>query len=155
MSSFDIDSLTKSQSRQMTRDGLVILLLDWLQRLKDRSAILVKENKLQEDLEKALEQIGLLNEKIDLITKELNASLKQNKYMECQEIPKNQLSEVKCYQNKVTELQTSFKNLERDSKLQIERTLKEKRQVMSQLTGCKVQVEQHESEVKKLEFELS
>ncbi|XP_054893838.1 rho-associated protein kinase 1-like [Poeciliopsis prolifica] len=168
MSAFDIDSLTQYQIKQMTRDELVVLVVDWLQRFRDKSALLIKENNLQEDLEKANQQIELLNEKIASLTKELNWSIKQNKYLEGQQIPQLQhelenrgshraqlLSEVKQYQTKVKELQSALKNLERDSKQQIDRILLEKRQAMSQITAHKVKIEKQQSEVKKLEFELS
>ncbi|PWA27170.1 hypothetical protein CCH79_00021073, partial [Gambusia affinis] len=128
----------------------------------------MKENTLQEDLENAQEQIELLNEKSDSITEELNASINHNKYLDCQQNPKlkqdieswssikNQLlSEVKCCKNKAKELETAFKDLERKSKLQVEKMLEEKRQVVYQFAAYKGKMEYQESEVKKLESELS
>ncbi|XP_043961441.1 partitioning defective 3 homolog isoform X2 [Gambusia affinis] len=166
MSGFEIDSLTKHQIRRMTRDELVVLLLDWLERLKGRSASLIKQNKLEEELAKAQEQIGLQNEKIISLTKELNVSLKKSKDLEYQTIPKlkqeienwtshrNKLSsEVQSYQHKVKELQNSVKNLERKTKQQEEK-LEEQRQVC-QVSETIVKREQHASEVERLKAELS
>lgn len=168
MSPLDAYSLTKTQIKQMTRNELVTLLLDWLKWSKDGSALLIKENTLQKDLEKAHEQIGLLTEKNYSITKELNVSLKRNKYLECQQIPKLQqemetlishrnqlLSDVKHYKNNYKELESSLKNFEKDSKLQAEKMLADKRKVISQLTAYKIKVEKQQNEVKKLQFELS
>ncbi|XP_043956423.1 vicilin-like seed storage protein At2g18540 [Gambusia affinis] len=166
MSGFEIDSLTKYQIRRMSRDELVVLLMDWLERLKGRSASLIKEHKLQEELTKAQEQIGLQNEKIISLTKELNVSLKKSKDLEYQTIPKlkqeieswtshkNKLSsEVQSYQHKVKDLQTSIKNLERKTKQQEEK-LEEQRQ-MCQVPESIVKREQHASEVERLKAELS
>uniref|UniRef100_A0A0S7ET63 PPUP9740 n=1 Tax=Poeciliopsis prolifica TaxID=188132 RepID=A0A0S7ET63_9TELE len=167
MSAFDIDSLTQYQIKQMTRDELVVLVVDWLQRFRDKSALLIKENNLQEDLEKAHRQIGILNDKIESITKELHWSVKQNKYLERQQIPKLKhevenrssdktqlLSEVNQLKNTVKELQISLKNLDRDSKLQVEKILSEKKQVSSQLTAYKGKIEKQYCDMKRLEFEL-
>ncbi|XP_043992590.1 tropomyosin alpha-4 chain-like [Gambusia affinis] len=166
MSAFEIDSLTKYQIRRMSRDELVVLLMDWLERLKGRSASLIKQNKLQEELEKAQEQIELQNEKIISLTKELNVSLKKNKDFECQTIPKLKQeieswtshkhklsSEVQSYQHKVKELQCSIKNLERKTKVQDEK-LEEQRKICH-VTESIVKREQHASEVERLKAELS
>ncbi|XP_016528265.1 girdin-like [Poecilia formosa] len=168
MSEIDPDSLTKSQIRQMTRDELALVVMDFLQRIKEKSSLLIKENVLQEDLEKAHIQIEFLNEKIDSLTKELHWSLKQNKYLESQQIPKLQhevenrsyhrtqlLTEIKDYKNKVKELQASLKNQERDSKLQVEKIEGEKRQMVSEMTAYQAKLDKQQNEMKKLEVEVS
>ncbi|XP_043998845.1 uveal autoantigen with coiled-coil domains and ankyrin repeats-like [Gambusia affinis] len=152
----------------MPRDELVTLLVDFLQRLKEKSAILIKEDILEQDLEKAQEQIDLLNEKVDSLTKELQISHRHNRYLNNEKIPKlkleietwtshrNQLlAEVKSYQSKVKDLQNSLKNQERDYKLQIEKIVEEKRQVTSQFTAYRLKTEKNEHEIKRLEIELS
>ncbi|PWA15586.1 hypothetical protein CCH79_00019339 [Gambusia affinis] len=99
---------------------------------------------------------------VTMLQRWVNASLKQNKYLECQQIPKlkqeieswssqsNQLlSEVKRYklnikQTDIKELQTSFRNLEKDSKVQVDKILAEKKHVMSQLAAYKSKVEKYQ-----------
>ncbi|PWA13770.1 hypothetical protein CCH79_00017134, partial [Gambusia affinis] len=130
--------------------------------LKEKSAILIKENILEQDLVKAHDQIELLNEKNYSLNKELKTSLRHNKYRNIEKIPKlkleivnwssqrNQLlAEVKSYQSKVNELQNSFKTLQRESKLKIERTEEEKRQVTSEFAAYRQKTEKKESELKK------
>ncbi|XP_043983380.1 centrosomal protein of 135 kDa-like [Gambusia affinis] len=168
MSLFDTNSLTLSQIRLMSREELVTLLVDFLQRLKEKSAILIKQDILEQDLEKAQEQIELLDEKVDSLTKDLKISHRQNRYLSNEKIPKlkleiatwsshrNQLlAEVKSYQSKVKDLQNSFKTLERESKLQLEKTIEEKRQVTSEFATYRIKTEKKEHEIKKLEIELS
>ncbi|XP_043989148.1 filamin-A-interacting protein 1-like [Gambusia affinis] len=168
MLSGDSDLLTKAQIRQMTRDELVIVVLEWLKKFRERAGILIKENTRQQDLENAHKQIGLLQEKIESITKELNWSLKHNKFLECEQIPKLKLeieqrgshrtqlvSDLKQYKNKVKELQNTLKKAMRESKLQIDKVLAEKEHVMSRIPSCNVKIEKYRSEVQKLEVELT
>ncbi|XP_008431320.1 protein Hook homolog 1-like [Poecilia reticulata] len=168
MLSADSDLLTKTQIKQMSRDELVLLVLDWLKRFRDRAGALIKESTSQQDLENANKQIGLLQEKIDSITKDLNWSFKQIKYLETEQIPKlkqeieqrgshrNQLmSDIKQYKNKVKQLQATLKKVIRDSKQQTDKLLAEKKHVMSQIPACKMKIEKYQNEVKKLEIEVS
>lgn len=167
MFSSDSDLLTKAQIRQMTRDELVILVLEWLKKFRERAGILIKESTRQQDLENAHKEIELLQEKIEAITRELNWSLKHNKFLECEQIPKLKqeielrgshrtqlMSDLKQYKNKVKELQTILKKVMRDSKLQTEKILAEKEHVMSRIPTCNVKIEKYRSEVKKLELDV-
>ncbi|XP_054889619.1 uncharacterized protein LOC129362211 isoform X2 [Poeciliopsis prolifica] len=162
------DLLTKTQIRQMTRDELVIVVLEWLKKFRERAGILIKESTRQQDLENAQKQIGLLQEKIESLTKELNWSLKHNKFLECEQIPKLKqeiehrgshrtqlLSDLKQYKNKVKDLQNDLKKVIRESKLQTEKILGEKERVMQRIPTCNMKIEKYQNEVKKLELEIT
>ncbi|XP_023205100.1 myosin heavy chain, clone 203-like [Xiphophorus maculatus] len=158
--------LTECEIKEMSRDELIVVILDFIQRFKKIAKKHRSGTAVEEELQAAQEEIVHLNQNIGSLKKKLDESHRQNKNLICKTIPKLQreiknqrshrnqlLIENKNYQTKFKSLHTCLNNLA-DSKLQLERTLAEKREAMSQLTAYRMDVEKQENEVEKLQFEL-
>ncbi|XP_043989045.1 early endosome antigen 1-like [Gambusia affinis] len=168
MSTVTPHALNEDVVRQLSKDELAFVVLDWLQRMKDIGAMLRREDELEKQLTEAQEEIKHLKQDVVSLTEERDSALFQKKMLEKRTIPqlnrelenqrnhKNQFrSEIQKYHLKVMELYTTFKSLERQSKQKVESILIQTDAVESRSTADQNTIEKRDDKVKRLEFELS
>ncbi|XP_043988547.1 myosin-10-like [Gambusia affinis] len=168
MSGVTTFTLNEEEALRLSKDELVVVVLDWLQRMKDIGAMLRREDALEKQLNEAQEEIGHLKKNMDSLTVKLTKSRRHIKNLENQTIPmlkreiENQRShrnklrlENQKYHKRVMEQETSLENLERKSRLELRKILVEKDAVEYRSEADLKIIDQREDEIRRLEFELS